>query len=365
MEKNFWKKRRVFLTGHTGFKGSWLSLWLQEMGAEIVGFSLPPPTHQNLYDLADVGKKMKSIEGDIRELTAIKKAMREAEPTIVIHLAAQPLVRISYSTPVDTYAVNVMGTVNTLEAIRSTATVKAAVMITTDKCYENKEWMWGYRENEPMGGHDPYSSSKGCAELVISAYRRSYFTDLKSPQIASARAGNVIGGGDFAEDRLIPDFIRALQSHKKLEVRNPDATRPWQYVLEPLAGYLQLAESLVSNSGQRFAEGWNFGPNDQDVWPVKNVLNSILDNWSNPNINLNFGTSSDLHEAQALKLDSSKAKFKLGWSPKMHLEEALKWVVLWYQAFLEGSSVRDITLNQIGQYTARLLDNSVAQKGLI
>ena len=279
---NFWRGKRVFMTGHTGFKGSWLSLWLQSMGAQVVGYALAPPTNPSLFEVAEVGKGMTSIIGDIRDLEKLRAVFTEHKPDIVIHMAAQPLVRYSYIEPVETYATNVMGTVNLLEAVRSTPSVKAVVNITSDKCYENREWVWGYRENEAMGGYDPYSSSKGCAELVASAYRNSYFHPDKYQQhgvaIASARAGNVIGGGDWAGDRLIPDILRAIVLGEPVHIRSPHAIRPWQHVLEPLSGYLQLAQKLYTD-GTAYAEGWNFGPNEEDAKPVQWIVEKLTESW--------------------------------------------------------------------------------------
>jgi CDP-glucose 4,6-dehydratase len=268
-------------------------------------------------------------------------------------MAAQPLVRLSYKIPVDTYATNVMGTVNCLEAIRNTPSVKAAVVITTDKCYENKEWVWGYREDEPMGGHDPYSNSKGCAELVVSAYRRSFFQTPGATQVASVRAGNVIGGGDFAEDRLIPDIVRAVLANTTLDIRNPDATRPWQHVLEPLSGYLALAERLCQPSAAGFADGWNFGPADADAWPVKRVVELMFTTWNDVSVPVRFGTPSELHEAKWLKLDISKARHKLGWQPRLPLTEGLAWTADWYRSFAKKQDVRRKTLEQVNLYQAR------------
>jgi len=259
VDPSFWKGKKVYLTGHTGFKGSWLSLWLQSMGAVVKGYSLEPNTKPNLFTEANVEENMNSEFGDIRDLNQISKSMLDFNPDILIHMAAQPLVRLSYQEPVDTYTTNVIGTVNVLEAARGCPNLKAIVSVTTDKCYENNEWDWGYRENEPMGGHDPYSSSKGCAELVTSAYRRSFFNAENSASLASARAGNVIGGGDWADDRLIPDILKAFEKSKPVVIRNPISTRPWQHVLEPLSGYLVLAQELFEN-GKEYAEGWNFGP---------------------------------------------------------------------------------------------------------
>jgi len=347
---DFWKEKKVFLTGHTGFKGSWLSLWLQQIGAEVTGFSLPPPTQPSLFELANVAKGMTSLIGDIRDVEKLSSALKESKAEIVFHLAAQPLVRLSYKTPVDTYSTNVMGTVNLLEAIRRSNVVRSAVIVTTDKCYENREWVWGYREDEPMGGHDPYSNSKGCAELVVSAYRRSFFSDPKGPQIASARAGNVIGGGDFAEDRLIPDIVRAALSKQKLTIRNPNATRPWQHVLEPLSGYLLLAERLYHENGSSFAEGWNFGPIEADSLPVSKIVDLIFAEWGDASCQINFGTSSEMHEAQLLKLDISKAKKNLGWHPSLNIKESIALTSKWYHEFAMNKNLHEFTLAQIAQF---------------
>ena len=322
---SFWEGKRVFLTGHTGFKGSWLSLWLQSMGAIVKGYALEPPTKPSLFLEANVADDMESEIGDIRNLEVLKHSMLSFNPDILIHMAAQPLVRLSYNEPVDTYTTNVMGTVNVLEAARSCKKLKAVVSVTTDKCYENKEWSWGYRENEPMGGYDPYSSSKGCAELVTSAYRRSFFNTKESASIATARAGNVIGGGDWAEDRLIPDILNAFEKSHPVIIRNPLSTRPWQHVLEPLSGYLVLAENLYLY-GDEFAEPWNFGPKDEGCKPVEWILNKMVDNWGE-GARWELDENNNPHEAGFLKLDCSKAANKLKWEPRWDLEETLKLIV--------------------------------------
>jgi len=349
----FWRGKRVLMTGHTGFKGSWLSLWLQSMGAQVVGYALAPPTTPSLFDVAEVGKAMASIIGDIRDLEKLRAVFTEHKPEIVIHMAAQPLVRYSYIEPVETYSTNVMGTVNLLEAVRSTPSVKAVVNITSDKCYENREWVWGYRETEAMGGYDPYSSSKGCAELVASAYRNSYFHPDKYQQhgvaIASARAGNVIGGGDWAGDRLIPDILRAIMQGTPVNIRSPHAIRPWQHVLEPLAGYLQLAQKLYID-GTAFAEGWNFGPNDEDAKPVQWIVENLTAAWGEgASWKLDGGVHP--HEAHYLKLDCSKAKIQLGWQPKWHLDTTLDAIVEWHRAHRDGKDMRTLSLRQIQHYT--------------
>lgn len=346
MTPEFWKNRRVFVTGHTGFKGSWLSLWLQSLGAELTGYALPPPTEPSLFDRARVAGGMKSHIGDIRDLASLRECLHAARPEIVIHMAAQPLVRDSYKLPVETYATNVMGTVHLLEAVRTSTTVQAVVNVTSDKCYENREWVWGYRENEAMGGFDPYSSSKGCAELVTSAYRRSFFDH--GAAIASGRAGNVIGGGDWARDRLIPDMIRAFTSSRPVHVRNPNAIRPWQHVLEPLSGYLLLAERLV-HEGQRYADAWNFGPSEQDARPVEWIVERLASLWGN-GASWVLDAEPQVHEAAHLKLDCSKARSLLGWRPKWSLEVALERIVEWHRAEQDGSDMHTFTLNQIKDY---------------
>ena len=351
MNKEFWRGKRVFLTGHTGFKGGWLSLWLQSMGAEVHGYSLTPPTETNFYEVAEVAKRMSSsVIADIRDAGNFSKAMQLAKPEIVFHLAAQPLVRYSYEQPVETFTVNVMGTVHMLEAVRSTPSVKAVVNITTDKCYKNREWLWGYRENEAMGGYDPYSSSKACAELVTSAYRQS-FMESAGISLASARAGNVIGGGDWAGDRLIPDFLRAMDVGEILNIRSPNATRPWQHVLEPVYGYLLLAEQLYIN-GAGFAEGWNFGPADEDAKPVKWIVERMAE--MRKNVKWRCDETPQLHEANYLKLDSSKAHNKLKWQPRWQLKTALQKTLEWHEAWRNNADMRLVTMSQIEDYQ---LDN--------
>ena len=344
----FWKGKRVFVTGHTGFKGSWLSLWLQLMGAEVKGFSLAPPTQPALFEVAKVGDNMQTEIGDIRNLQQLSQSIRAFNPDVLLHLAAQPLVRLSYKEPVDTYSTNVMGTVNVLEAARYAPQLKSVVIITTDKCYENREWEWGYRENEPMGGHDPYSNSKGCAELVVSAYQRSFFHTPDTAAVASARAGNVIGGGDWAEDRLIPDILRAFEKQQSVIIRNPLSTRPWQHVLEPLSGYLVLAQRLWQD-GKAFAEGWNFGPKDDDCQPVQWILDKMVHFWGD-GAHYEIDKSEQPHEANFLKLDCSKAAMRLKWHPKWRLEQTLEQIVHWHRAWLEGADMQAKCLQEIEKY---------------
>lgn len=346
----FWKGKRVFLTGHTGFKGSWLSLWLQSMGAQVKGYALSPPTTPALFEEARVADGMESEHGDIRDLDAITRSMTSFQPDILIHMAAQPLVRLSYREPVATYATNVMGTVHVLEAARKCKQLRCIVNITTDKCYENREWEWGYRENEPMGGHDPYSNSKGCAELVTSAYRNSFFNDEKGPALASARAGNVIGGGDWADDRLIPDILRAFEKSQPVIIRNPLATRPWQHVLEPLSGYLVLAQHLWQH-GAGYAEGWNFGPRDEDAMPVEWILDHMVSSWGK-GASWQLDTNPQPHEARYLKLDISKARARLHWSPTWGLNETLERIIRWHNVWLAGQDVRQQCLAEIDDYMA-------------
>ncbi len=345
----FWQGKRVLLTGHTGFKGSWLSLWLQSLGAEVTGYSLAAPTTPALFDVAHVAQGLREhIVGDVRDLEAVQAAFARVKPEIVIHMAAQPLVRLSYVEPVQTYATNVMGTVHVLEAARHAGTVKAVVSVTTDKCYENREWAWGYREDEAMGGHDPYSNSKGCAELVTSAYRKSFMQNT-GIALASARAGNVIGGGDWAADRLLPDILRALEQQQPVEIRNPHAIRPWQHVLEPLSGYLLLAQSLYEQ-GQLNAEGWNFGPRDEDARPVQWIVERMCAAWGDA-ARWQLQPGEHPHEAHYLKLDISKARSRLQWTPRWPLEQALARIIEWHQAWRGGADMRALCLQQISEYS--------------
>ena len=348
VNSNFWLGKRIYLTGHTGFKGSWLSLWLQSMGAEVKGYALNPSTRPSLFEIAKVQESMASEIGDIRNLEQLKKSMVSFDPDIVIHLAAQPLVRYSYEAPIETYSTNVMGTVHVLEATRLCRHVKAILNITTDKCYENKEWQWGYREDEPMGGFDPYSSSKGCAELITAAYRRSFFQQM-GVGLASARAGNVIGGGDWSNDRLIPDILHAFGENKPVIIRNPNSIRPWQHVLEPLSGYLMLAQALYEQPEQ-YAQGWNFGSIDEDAKPVSWILDQMVKHWQGASWQLQDESEKQPHEANYLKLDSSKALSQLGWKPTWRLIESLEKIVLWHQAWLQGANMIAVCLNEIALY---------------
>jgi len=346
IDQSFWKSKRVYVTGHTGFKGSWLSLWLESMGAEVKGYALTPATTPSLFEVASVADKIESEIGDIRNLAQLQKSMVNFNPDILIHMAAQPLVRLSYKEPVDTYETNVMGTVKVLEAARSCPKLKSIVSVTTDKCYENKERDLGYREDEPMGGHDPYSSSKGCAELVTSAYRRSFMQE-KGVGLASARAGNVIGGGDWAHERLIPDILTAFENGKPVTIRNPKSTRPWQHVLEPLSGYLVLAQKLYE-APELYAEGWNFGPDEEDAKPVSWILDSMVSKWPGASWKLDEGSYP--HEAVFLKLVISKAKSKLNWQPTWHLEATLGKIINWQKAWLNHEDMQAACLNEINKY---------------
>lgn len=344
----FWRGKKVFLTGHTGFKGAWLSLWLSELGADVTGLSLDVPTEPSFFDVAKVADRVRDVRGDIRDRNALAQAILAAAPEIVIHMAAQSLVRQSYDTPVETYATNVMGTVHVLDAARQTPSIRAAVVVTSDKCYDNREWSRGYVETDAMGGRDPYSSSKGCQEIVAAAYRTSFFGDASKAAVASARAGNVIGGGDWANDRLVPDAMKAFALGNPLEVRNPRSVRPWQYVLEPLAGYLLLMERLYSE-GHRWAEGWNFGPLDEDTQPVEVVVNGLVERWGN-GAQWTITGRQHPHEATLLKLDCSKARTELGWTPKWRLERTLHAVVDWHRALLAGEDMQSFSLQQIREY---------------
>lgn len=353
MDTHFWRGRRVFLTGHTGFKGGWMSLWLQRLGAEVTGYALEAPTRPSLFEVASVADGMRSVCGDIRDLPALQAAMLEARPEVVFHLAAQPLVRASYDDPIGTYATNVMGTLHVLQAARQIASLRAVVAVTTDKCYENREWVWGYRESDPMGGFDPYSSSKGCAELLTASMRNSFFHPDAHAQhrvaIASARAGNVIGGGDWAVDRLVPDMLRGIAAGQAVRLRSPNAIRPWQHVLDPLAGYMQLGQRLVEH-GPTFAEAWNFGPDDADARTVEWVAQHIVKVWGDGASCVRAPDANPVHEATWLKLDASKARQRLGWAPRWRLETALKRTVDWARAHQRSADMRAFTLQQIEEY---------------
>lgn len=348
----FWRDKHVFLTGHTGFKGAWLSIWLNALGARVTGYALDPPTDPSLYKLAGVESLLTSIIADVRDPSRLRAEMVQAAPDIVIHMAAQPLVRDSYKIPVETYAINVMGTVHLLEAVRACPSVRSVVNVTTDKVYENREWVWGYRENEPFGGYDPYSNSKGCSELVTAAYRSSYFnpSDYERHRVAlaTARAGNVIGGGDWATDRLVPDIIRSLLAGAPVQIRNPHAIRPWQHVLEPLSGYLLLAQRLFE-SGARFAQGWNFGPLEEDAQPVEWLTDRLCTEWGEGAC-YELDRGNHPHEAHYLKLDCSKARTELGWRPRWGLEQALASIVAWTRVYRSGGDLRKECLRQITAY---------------
>jgi CDP-glucose 4,6-dehydratase len=352
MNVDFWKGKRVFLTGHTGFKGSWMSLWLQEMGAIVKGYSLVPPTEPSLFVEANVDSGMESQVADIRDYQTLFNSIDAFKPEIVFHMAAQPLVRLSYDIPIDTYSTNVMGTVHLLEACRKVSGIKAIVNITSDKCYENQEWVWGYRENEPMGGYDPYSNSKGCAELVASSFRQSFFNPAAYAEhgvgLASVRAGNVIGGGDWALDRLIPDILLAFQEGRAVEIRSPHAIRPWQHVLEPISGYLATAEKLYTE-GAEYSEAWNFGPNDEDAQPVQRIVETLSSNWGDE-ANWFLSEGDHPHEAHYLKLDCSKAKMRLNWQPVWDLNTTLSKITQWHKAWLTKTNMREYTLTEIKEY---------------
>lgn len=352
MNRTFWEKKRVFVTGHTGFKGSWLSLWLQMAGAKVTGYALQPPTEPNLFRLAGVAGGMTSLEGDIRDFQKLRSAIESARPEVVLHLAAQSVVKTSYENPVETYETNVMGTVHVLEAVRGLGGPCLIVNVTSDKCYENKEWLWGYREDEPMGGHDPYSNSKGCAELVASAYQRSFFPveDLSRHGIAlaSVRAGNVIGGGDWTPHQLVPDIIRSFAKGEPVRIRSPKAVRPWQFVLEPINGYLMVAEHLAAGPTSG-SNAWNFGPDDRDVRPVQWIVNEMAKRWGE-GARWSLDAGPHPHEAHLLKLDSSKARALLSWAPRLPLSGALDWVVEWYKVREARGDVRQSTLAQIARF---------------
>jgi CDP-glucose 4,6-dehydratase len=349
---NPWQGRRVFITGHTGFKGGWLSLWLAGRGAQIRGFALDPSTEPSLFVAASVYSILDDVRGDIRDHAKLEAAMTEFSPEVVFHLAAQPLVRRSYADPIGTYATNVMGTAHVLEAVRKTPSVRAVVCVTTDKCYQNQEWVWPYRETDALGGYDPYSSSKACAEIVSAAYRSSFFPMDRLQEhgvaIATARAGNVIGGGDWSEDRLIPDLIRGFQTHQPAHIRHPKAIRPWQHVLEPLFGYIQLAEQLLAQKKEA-ASAFNFGPGEEDAWPVDRIADALARMWGE-GARWVSDAGANVHEAQSLKLDASKARAELGWRPRFNIETALEWTVSWYRAWNQGTDLQRETQSQIAAY---------------
>ncbi len=353
INRTFWQGKKVFITGHTGFKGCWLSLWLESMGAEVKGYSISLPTSPCLFEEISLEQTMNSEVGDIRDFSKLKNSIDSFKPEIVFHLAAQSLVRFSYSNPIETYSTNVMGTVNLLEAIRLSGGVKAVINVTSDKCYENKEWLWGYRENEAMGGYDPYSNSKGCAELVTSSFRSSFFNIENYHEhgvaIASVRAGNVIGGGDWAADRLVPEILEAVMNNREIKIRNPNAIRPWQHVLEPLGGYLILAEKLYS-LGPDYSEAWNFGPSDEDAVSVAWIARKLTELWGN-NTLWDICEAEHPHEANYLKLDCSKARARLGWCPVWDTSEALARIVEWYKAWISSQDIRAYTLDEINEYT--------------
>ncbi|WDF51492.1 CDP-glucose 4,6-dehydratase [Paenibacillus sp. KACC 21273] len=349
LNKSFWKDKNVFLTGHTGFKGSWLSLWLYKLGANVTGYSHPAPTSPSLFEIARIEELLtNSFIGDINNYKFLCESIQKAKPEIIIHMAAQPLVRKSYDDPIETYQTNVMGTVHIMEAARTCSSLKAILNVTTDKCYENKEWEWGYREYESLGGRDPYSNSKACSELVTASYRDSFLSTLDI-KVATARAGNVIGGGDWAEDRLIPDLLKSLTNQKEIQIRNPHAIRPWQHVLEPLKGYLLLCENLVLN-GKDYAQAWNFGPLDSEIKNVKWIVEHMLEKWPKKNYGYSILTQDIKLEASILKLDSSKATKKIGWEPNWSLDETLDSIIEWEVKYQENKDMRTVCEEQIAKY---------------
>lgn len=343
-----YRNRKVLVTGHTGFKGAWLAMWLSKLGAEVIGYSLEPPTNPSLFEICKLEGKVTSIIGDVRDDEKLKGVLNTYQPEIIFHLAAQPIVRLSYIKPKDTYETNVMGTVNILEAAKNTKSVKAVVVITSDKCYENKEMIYGYRETDPMGGFDPYSSSKGCVEMVVSSYMKSFYIE-KGIALASVRAGNVIGGGDWAEDRLIPDFVRSVLEDKAITIRNPIATRPWQHVLEPLSGYLWIGALMIQNR-EKYNGGWNFGPEDTDMLNVQEILNLSIKKWGKGKVDID--KSYQPHEANSLRLDISKAKAYLKWYPVYEIENTVKKTIEWYKTYYmhEKVDMYEYTIQQIEEY---------------
>lgn len=360
MNPHFWKNKNILITGHTGFKGSWLSIWLKTLGANITGYSLPPPTNPSLFELAKVFENMNSIEGDVRNLDDVMAAFKKNSPEILIHMAAQPLVVKSYEDPYNTYTTNMLGTLNILEAVRHSESIKTVIIVTSDKCYQNKEWIWGYREHDNLGGIDPYSNSKACAELIASAYRSSFFQksdpSSKNISVATVRAGNVVGGGDWAEYRLIPDIMSSIITDNLITIRNPESIRPWQFVLEPLDGYLTLAEQLYSNqnnyadsNGNEYAASWNFGPNESDAQTVGWIVKKLRALWGSE-VNWKVLPKSHPYESKYLKLDCSKALQKLQWKPKLNLNTTLEWVIEWYRGYCNNINLKELTEKQIKKY---------------
>lgn len=350
----FWKGKKVLVTGHTGFKGTWICHWLNELGAEVSGFALPPSTEPSIFKLTNLESKVNSHIGDITDRDAIEKVMVAVQPEIVIHMAAQPLVIDSYDDPVGTYMTNVIGTAHVFEAIRKAKSVRTVVNVTTDKCYENKEWHWGYRENEAMGGFDPYSSSKGCSELLTASYRQSFFNN-ENIKLASGRAGNVIGGGDWSENRLVPDLVSAISNNETVIIRNPNSIRPWQHVLEPIFGYLKLAEKLHGENGDEFLGGWNFGPHDNGAQPVSWIADRLCEKWANgAHWKLDNPDNVPPHEAKYLKLDCSKARAELEWEPKLELDTAIDWIVEWHKTFEDSGDIEAKTIEQIQRFQSKI-----------
>ncbi len=354
IKPDFWRGRRVMVTGHTGFKGGWLAHWLKTMGADVLGYALAPPTEPSFFTAVKVGDNITHVEADIRDTEKMASELGKFKPEIVFHLAAQPLVLYSYDNPQETFSSNVMGTLNVLEAVRACASVEAVVNITSDKCYENKEWLWGYREGEPLGGYDPYSASKACAEILANSYRLSYFSEQGAPRLASVRAGNVIGGGDWGLDRLVPDMMTAFANNEQVVIRNPHAIRPWQHVLDALAGYLLLAERLYSAEGADYAEAWNFGPDRQSEQSVATIAQIAQKSWGDGAQLDISGQVSQLHEAHFLKLDSTKARTRLDWSPQWGLTSAIEQSVSWYRHFYQGNqeTMADFSSQQIAEFSA-------------
>jgi CDP-glucose 4,6-dehydratase len=352
INSNFWKNKKVLLTGHTGFKGSWLSIWLKKLGVELIGFSKDIPTKPSLFELAKVSENMISTMGDIRNLSVIQKVIQEHQPDIIIHMAAQPLVRKSYENPLETFSTNIMGTANVLESIKMTEKTRVIINVTSDKCYKNNGANEKFSEDSPMGGYDPYSSSKACSELVTSSYRDSFFNPKEYQKhgvsLATCRAGNVIGGGDWSKDRLIPDIMRGVINNEIIKIRNPNAIRPWQHVLDPLNGYLTLAEKMWS-AGNKFSEAWNFGPMEEDEQSVKWITEKLTKQWSS-NIKWDVDNDNNPHEENSLRLNCMKANSRLNWRPKLKLEQGLEWVVEWYKQYKENNNMKKITEHQIEEF---------------